>query len=129
MKLEYVWTDIQELSFKKNLKEYAELNIQTKYNYSVFYSDDGSRCIGVLDIELSPVESEGELLVRYHSRSLFNLKDAVLTDAVKKELHIETYSWIFPLCHSHIKNFLTMVGLPDIPIKPIDYSDPNIGLR
>lgn len=129
MKLEYVLTDIQELSFKKNLKENTQLNIQTKYNYSVFYPDDGSRCIGVLSVELSPPGDEDKLLVRYQSSSVFNLKDAALNDAVKKELHAETYNWIFPLCHSYIKNFLAMIGLPDIPIKPINYSDSNIELR
>ena len=129
MKLEYIMTDIQELSFRKNLKENTRLDIQTKYNYSVFYTDDGSRCIGVLSVELSPPGDEDKLLVRYRSSSVFALKDAVLNDAVKKELHAETYNWIFPLCHSHIKNFLATVGLPDIPIKPINCSSSDIELR
>ena len=36
MRIEYVLTDIQELSYKKDIKENLQLEIQTKSDYTVF---------------------------------------------------------------------------------------------
>lgn len=129
MKIDYVLTDIQELYFKKNLKEDIQLEIQTKSSYTVFYSDDLTSCMCELCIELSPVDNEENLQVKYRSNSIFNLQDAVLNDEIKKELHVETYNRIFPLCCNHITNFLTTVGLPNIPINPIDFSQSEININ
>lgn len=129
MKIEYVLTDIQELSFRKNLKEDIQLEIQTKSDYTVFYADDSTSCMGVLCIELIPRDNEEKLQIRYRSNSIFNLKDVVLNDETKRELHIETYNRLFPLCCNHIKNFLATVGLPDIPINPIDFSQSGINVN
>lgn len=129
MKIEYVLTDIQELSYKKDLKEDIQLEIQTKSDYTVFYADDSTSCMGVLCIELLPIGNEDKLHIKYRSNSIFNLKDVVLNDEIKKELHIETYNRLFPLCNTHIKNFLAMIGLPDIPITPIDFSLSDVNVN
>ena len=126
MRIEYVLTDIQELSYKKDLKEDLQLEIQTKSDYTVFYADDSSSCMCTLSIELIPVNNEEKLHVIYRSNSVFNLQDVILNDEVKKELHIETYNRVFPLCCNHVKNFLAMVGLPDFPIIPIDFSQADV---
>ena len=126
MRIEYVLTDIQELSYKKDLKEDIQLEIQTKSDYTVFYADDSSSCLGVLTIELLPVDNEEKLHVKYKSNNIFNLKDVILDDETKKELHVETYNRLFPLCCNHVKNFLSMVGLPDFPIIPIDFSSSDV---
>ena len=129
MKIEYVLTDIQELSFKKNLNKDMQLEIQTKSDYTVFYADDSTSCMGVMSIELIPLNNEEKLQIKYKSHSVFNLKDIVLNDEIKKELHVETYNRLFPLCCTHIKSFLSIVGLPDIQINPIDFSQSNINVN
>ena len=48
MKIDYVLTDIQELYFKKDLKEDIQLEIQTKSNYTVFTSYILFLCIKLL---------------------------------------------------------------------------------
>ena len=129
MKIEYVLTDIQELSFKKNLNEDIQLEVQTKSDYTVFYAEDSTSCMGVLSIELIPINHEEKLQIKYKSNSIFNLKDVVLDDEIKRELHIETYNRLFPLCCTHIKSLLSTIGLPDIPILPIDFSQSNININ
>lgn len=129
MKIKYVLTDVQELSFKKNLKEDIQLEIQTKSDYTVFYADDSTSCMGVLSIDLVPLNNEEKLQIKYRSNSIFELKDIVLNDEIKKELHMETYNRLFPLCCTHIKNFLTLIGLPDIKINPIDFSQSVISVN
>ena len=129
MKLEYVLTDITELSYKKVLQKNAELEIQTKMDYTVYYSDDSLSCMGRLNIELSPPNDSEELYVRYSSNNIFNLKDIDLTDETKKEIHVETYNRLYPLCFTHVKNFLSLIGFPDIPIEPIDFSQSSININ
>ena len=128
MKIEYVLTDIQELSFKKNLEKDIKLEIQTKSDYTVFYAEDSTSCMGVLTIELFPINNEEKMHIKYKSNSIFHLKDVILNDATKKELHVETYNRLFPLCCNHLKNFLAMIGLPDIQITPIDFSQADIDI-
>lgn len=128
MKIEYVLTDIQELSFKKNLEKNIQLEIQTKSDYTVFYAEDSTSCMGVLSIQLIPLNYQDKFQINYKSNSIFNLKDVVLNDEIKKELHVETYTRVFPLCCNHIKSFLAMVGLSDIQILPIDFSQADINV-
>ena len=128
MKIEYVLTDIQELSLKKNLEKNIQLEIQAKSDYTVFYAEDSTSCMGVLSIQLIPLNYQDKFQIYYKSNSIFNLKDVVLNDEIKKELHIETYNRLFPLCCNHIKNFITMLGLPDIQIFPIDFSQTDINI-
>lgn len=128
MKLEYVFTDITELSYKKDLQNSTDLEIQTRMDYTVYYSDDSHSCMGRLQIELSPPNNK-ELCVRYCSNSIFNLKDVTLDDELKKEIHVETYNRLYPLCFTHVKNFLSLIGLPDIPMTPIDFSQSSISIN
>lgn len=129
MKIEYILTDIQELSFKKDLNEDIQLEIQTKSDYTVFYADDSKSCMCELCIELVPINNEEKLKIKYRSNSVFNLKEIELNDEIKKDIHIETYNRLFPLCSTHIKNFLAMVGLPDIPINPMDFTQSDINVN
>ena len=129
MKLEYLFTDIKELSYKKDLQESAQIEIQTKMDYTVYYSDDAKSCLGEFRIELFSVENIDQLHVQYHSTSVFNLHQTTLNDKTKKEIHIESYNRLYPLCFAHVKNFLSLVGLPEIPIVPIDFSQSDININ
>ena len=129
MKIDYVLTDIQELSFKKDLNESIQLEIQTKSDYTVFYAEDSTSCVCVMSIELIPLDHEEKLQIKYKSNSIFNLKDVVLDDTIKKELHVETYNRLFPLCCTHIRSFLSIIGLSEIKINPIDFSQLDINVN
>ena len=126
MKIEYVLTDIQELSFKKNITEEAQIQIQTKTNYNVYYAEDEKSCIGEFSAEFIPVDNPEQLQIKYRSRSLFNLYDAVLGIDVKKQIHIEIFNRIFPMCNETIKQFCAMSGAPNISLPMMDMSNMEI---
>lgn len=126
MKIEYVLTDINELSYKKNISEELEIQIETKTNYHVYYSEDGHSCIGEFIAEFISADNPEQLQIRYNSKSLFNLKDVVLDDEIKKEIHIEIFNRIYPMCNETIKSFSAMSGVPNISLPPIDMSETKI---
>lgn len=129
MKLEYLFTDIKELSYKKDLHESTQIEIQTKMDYTVYYSNDETSCLGDFFIELFSTENIDQLHVQYHSTSVFNLHQTAINDEIKKEIHIESYNRLYPLCFAHVKNFLSLIGLPEIPIVPIDFSQAEIDIN
>lgn len=122
MKIEYVLTDIRELSYKKNITEDLEIEIDARTNYYVYYSDDGNSCIGEFTVEFVSVENPEQLQMRYSSKSLFNLYDVILDDETKKEIHIDIFNRIYPMCNETIKNFSAMSGVPNISLPPMDIS-------
>lgn len=126
MKLEYVLTDIRELSYKKNISEELEIQIETKTNYNVYYSDDGKSCVGEFVAEFISVGDPERLQIRYNSKSLFNLYDVVLNDETKKEIHINIFDRIYPMCNETIKSFAAMSGVPNISLPKMDVSEMDI---
>lgn len=126
MKIEYVLTDIIELSYKKNITEELEMQIETRTNYHVYYSDDGNSCIGEFAAEFVSMDDPEQLQIRYSSKSLFNLYDVVLNDESKKEIHIDIFNRIYPMCNETIKSFSAMSGVPNISLPPMDMSEMEI---
>ena len=85
MQLEYLLTDIQELSFKKNVTAgQNQINLQVKTDYSIYYSDDESACIADFIAMFTSPNNPDEFQIRYHSKSLFKINDVVLDDDAKK---------------------------------------------
>lgn len=126
MKIEYVLTDIIELSYKKNITEELEMQIETRTNYHVYYSDDGKSCIGEFVAEFVSKDNPEQLQIRYSSKSLFNLYDVVLDDKSKKEIHIDVFNRIYPMCNETIKSFAAMSGVSNISLPPMDMSEMEI---
>ena len=126
MKIEYVSTDIQELSFRKNITGETQMQIQTKTNYSVYYAEDGKSCIGEFSAEFIPVNNPEQLQIKYRSRSLFNLYDTILNDDVKRQIHIEIFNRIFPMCNETIEHFSALSGAPNISLPMMDMSNMEI---
>lgn len=126
MRLEYVLTDVQTLSFEKKVSSEVQLQIQTKTNYNVYYAEDGNSCIGDFYVEILPVDNSEQLKIRYHSKSLFKIHDAVLDDNLKKLIHVEIYDKIFPMCNMMIRNFAASVGLPNISLPMLDTSNMEV---
>lgn len=126
MKIEYVLTEIQELSFEKNITGETQIQIQTKTNYMVYYAEDGKSCIGEFVAEFAPVENPEQLQIKYRSRSLFNIYDTALEAEDKKQIHIEIYNRIFPMCNETIKQFCAMSGAPSISLPMMDMSNMEI---
>lgn len=126
MKIEYVLTEIQELSFRKNITRETQIQIQTNTKYNVYYAEDGKSCIGEFSAEFIPVNNPEQLQIKYRSRSLFNLYDTILDDDIKKQIHIEIFNRIFPLCNETIKHFSAMSGIPNISLPMMDISNMEI---
>jgi len=128
MKLKYIMTDIQELSFNKNVEANAQFQIQTKTNYLVYYADDGSSCICDFSAEFLPIDEETIFRIKYRSKSLFNLIDCKLDDEIKKNLHVETFDRLYPIYYSSIANFTSTIGLPNIKLPSITLDSKEVNI-
>ena len=120
MKLEYVGTDIEELSVKKELPEDAEISLQANSRFTIYFSDDGDSCIGEFGVTIFSQFNPEQLTINYSSKSFFNMYDAPSGPESEEEIHDELYNRIFPMCNETIKQFTSMVGLPNISLVEMD---------
>ena len=125
---------LEELNKEERLKLYSILGIETLAEV-LEYSDSLELYLNELTLRkrvyvLSHIEVS--VAVAYLENLKKNERDDIielLDDETKKEIHIESYNRLYPLCFAHVKNFLSLVGLPDIPIVPIDFSQSDININ
>lgn len=123
MKLEYLGTDIEELSMRKNISDDIEIELQTNTNYTVYFSEDGESCIGEFEVEIVSQFDPDQLMINYRSKSFFNIYDVLYFDKnVEREIHTDVFDRIFPLCNETLRQFTLMAGIPNISLV-----DMNVG--
>ena len=120
MKLEYVGTDIEELSVKKFLPEDAEISLQANSSFTVYISDERDSCIGEFSVTIFSQFDPEQLTINYSSKSFFNMYDVPGGPETEQEIHEELFNRIFPMCNETIKQFASMVGLPNISLVEMD---------
>ena len=120
MKLEYIGTDIEELSVKKFLPEDAEISLQANSNFTVYFSDDGESCICEFSVNIYSQFDPEQLTINYSSKSFFNMYGVDGHPEDELEIHEELFNRIFPMCNETIKQFASMVGLPNISLVEMD---------
>ena len=123
MKLEYLGTDITELSIKKNIEDDMDIELETNTNFTVYFSEDGSSCIGEFQVEISSMFDPDQLSITYSSKSFFNIHDARFDIHVDEEVHMEVFDRIFPMCSETIKHFAAMAGVPNIALPEMNAAD------
>lgn len=127
MRLEYLGTDISELSIRKDISDDMEIELQTNTNYTVYFSEDGDSCIGELEVEIVSQHDPNQLMINYCSKSFFEIQDLLYFDqSVERELHREVFDRIFPLCNETLRQFTSMVGVPNISLLEMNVADMEI---
>lgn len=116
MKLEYVGTEIEELSVKKDLSEDVEINLQTNTSFTVYFSEEGDSCFGEFRVNIFSQYDPEQLTINYCSKSFFNMYGAETSTKTEEEIHEDIFERIFPMCNETIKQFTSMVGLPNISL-------------
>lgn len=126
MNFEYIGTEIDELSFEKNLNSSKQIELGAKTDYKVLYANDGTTCLVLYGVELASNENPKELKIRYRAKSLFKINNIELSEENKKIIHIEAFNRVFPMHNATVRSFAATVGLPDISIPDGDISDREI---
>ena len=125
MRLEYIGTEIAELSLKKNIPDDTEIELQTNTNYTVYFSEDGDSCYGEFEIEIVSQFDPNQLNIKYSSKSYFNIYDAFLGEEgeIERQIHIEVFNRVFPMCNETLRQFTSMAGIPNISLLDMNMSD------
>ncbi len=126
MRLEYIGTEITELSMRKNIEDDTEIELQTNANFTVYFSDDGESCIGEFLIEVFSQPDPNQLSINYCSKSFFNIYEADYDINTEQQIHMEVFNRIFPMCNETIRQFTAMAGVPNISLMDMDISNMDI---
>lgn len=125
--LKHIDDEIIELSYKKNISEDKDLDLEISINYRLDFDEDARICYGNAEIEIDDDEHT-QLEIRIHTIGIFSYKADILTDEIRRQLHAETVVELNPHWNSLLTNLTMLAGIPPIELEPMEFEDAEIQL-
>ena len=115
---------VNSISFENKVANNTQLKLQNKFKYNVNYMDADNKCLGILefrvvDADMNPFEIKIEMIAEF----------TYAPDDDKADVHVESFSQMFPFLRQIINNVTSMSGMPGlmIPIMKLQKSSVTIG--
>lgn len=115
---------INSISFENKVANGTELKLQNQFKYNVNYRDGDNKCLGILefrvaDADMNPFEIKIEMIAE------FSYSD----DDDKADIHVESFSQMFPFLRQAINTLTSMSGMPGllIPIIKLNRDSVTVG--
>jgi len=112
---------ILEYNFKNALPSGVKINIQTKYQYNVRFSENNT-CRGEMTCEVFDKEAPEKFNIKIVIVGVFGYKP----DSQKPLVHVETFRALFPYARSYVSMATAASGIPALMIPDIDIESQNI---
>ena len=112
--LKHIDDEIIELSYKKNISEDKDLDLEISINYRLDFDEDARMCYGNAEIEIDDDEHT-QLEIRIHTIGIFSYKADILTE-------------LNPHWNSLLTNLTMLAGIPPIELEPMEFEDAEIQL-
>ena len=106
--LKHIDDEIIELSYKKNISEDKDLDLEISINYRLDFDEDARMCYGNAEIEIDDDE---------HTQL-----------EIRRQLHAETVVELNPQWNSLLTNLTMLAGIPPIELEPMEFEDAEIQL-
>ncbi|HCO62412.1 MAG TPA: hypothetical protein DIT49_03030 [Clostridiales bacterium] len=104
---------LQDLQFFNKLDKPGQVQLESTFNFSVNYNQDGTRCIAKL-YQGAKDKSEGpdhKFFVSVEVLGVFQI-DGGLTDEDKKAFHVQCYQQLFPYADQFTRQVCAAGGMP-----------------
>jgi len=106
---------IKEYAFKNALSAGEKINIESKYSYSVKYSQN-DRALGELSATVCDKDAPEKFSIKVVAQGIFSFTSG----AEKPRVHVETFKALFPTVRSYIAMVTAASGIPALMIPDID---------
>lgn len=113
-----------KVEFNNNVANGTQLKLQNQFKYNVNYMDSENKCLGTLefrvaDADMNPFEIRIEMVAEF----------VYGADDDKADIHVESFSQMFPFVRQAIHSLTSMAGMPGllIPIVRISRDSVRVG--
>lgn len=104
------------IELKRNITTETQIELETRYDYSVNYADDAKSCLAKLTCEIRSKDNPELLYVKLVNLGIFD-GDGLDTDEGKLEAHIECNRILFPYTQYMVASLAVHAGFPPIYIQ------------
>ena len=106
---------IREYAFKNTLASGEKINIESKYSYSVKYSNT-DRALGELTATVCDKDDPEKFNIKVVAQGIFSYTPG----AERARIHVETFTALVPTLRSFIAMVTAASGIPALMIPDID---------
>lgn len=117
-----------EIHMKIDMKEKTQIEIESRFSFSVSYNEDNSACIAVLRQEVREKNDPSQFNVVVESQGHY-ICEGISNDDEKKIAHVQSYCLLFPYVQNMIARLVSSAGLPPLMIKMEKMTSDNIKLE
>lgn len=116
-----VYLTLQRQRFKTiqmnvDLKENAEIEIESTFSFHINYNEDNSACTAELKQMLRHKSDPEQLSILVETNGQFEC-EGIVSDDTKKEAHVMAYNLLFPYVQNLIARLTVDAGLPPLMIR------------
>lgn len=112
---------VTEFELKNTAASGTRLNLQTKYQYNVKFSESGN-CRGEMTAEMADKESPDKFRLKIVIVGIFSYKP----ETAKPTIHVETFKSLYPYARSYVSMATATAGIPPVMLPEIDIESQNI---
>lgn len=126
--LKHIDNEIIELSYKKDIDEEKDLELEISVDYRLDFDEDARMCYGDAQISIDDDE-HSQLRIRVHTVGIFSYKVDTLTDDIRRQLHAATVEELNPQWSNLVSNLTMLAGIPPIELEPMEFEDAEVQLN
>ncbi len=102
---------IREVHFINNLDKSGQIQLQNNFNFNVEYTANNTHCVAKLYQSARTRDDEDKLFLSAEIIGVFKL-EGVVSEAAKKEAHVQCYNQLFPYLQSAVSQLASAAGMP-----------------
>ncbi|MBO5568838.1 MAG: protein-export chaperone SecB [Clostridia bacterium] len=114
-----------EIDVVNRLSEAGEINIDTRHEFNVNYSEDGEHCRAILKAGFS-AHGQPEIMKITCTVEGDFATEKISSDEDKKKVHVECYYMLFPYVQALLMRLCTDAGLPPFYLPPLEMKEENV---
>lgn len=117
-----------EIQLKVNIVNNSTINVETKHDYSVYYSEDEKSCRAALQIGVVSQSNPDELSILCTVQGDF-VVDHIENDDDKRRIHVECYNSLFPYAQQLLARLCNDSALPPFFFPKHDIKEEDVVIK
>jgi len=126
MNINLIRMDVLELNYKKNISGQQKLEMQTNVQYSVNVALNAPQCKGEAWLTVCDKNEPHAMELKLHVAGLFGFEPVEITDDVKRQLHTQTFEYLYPYLSAQVACFTSLIGMPKFIIPKLNISQDDV---
>lgn len=118
---------IRDLHFVNHIDKSGQLQLSSKFNFHVNFTDDNAHCMAQLYQNAQMRDDPDKLFISVEIVGFFAI-EGVVDEETKKDAHVQCYDQLFPFLQTVVSQTAAASGMPGFMLKKVPIDRENINL-